>query len=136
MKHEVAYVLGQTKDLYAAPYLREVLENDNQQCMVRHEAAEALGALGDKESLPLLEKYFKEDPLLEIRQTCELAIERIHWENSEKAKNEVLEKSLYTSIDPAPPLATNDSTSKVEKLKEILNDQDKPLFEDTEQCSD
>ena len=30
--------------------------------MVRHEAAEALGALGDKESLPLLEKYFKEDP--------------------------------------------------------------------------
>ena len=54
--------------------------------MVRHEAAEALGALGDKESLPLLEKYFKEDPLLEIRQTCELAIERIHWENSEKAK--------------------------------------------------
>ena len=128
LKHEVAYVLGQTKDLYAAPYLREVLENDNQQCMVRHEAAEALGALGDKESLPLLEKYFKEDPLLEIRQTCELAIERIHWENSEKAKNEVLEKSLYTSIDPAPPLATNDSTSKVEKLKEILNDQDKPLF--------
>ena len=36
---------------------------------------------------------------------------------------------MYTSIDPAPPLATNDSTSKVEKLKEILNDQDKPLFE-------
>ncbi|EGW33031.1 Deoxyhypusine hydroxylase [Spathaspora passalidarum NRRL Y-27907] len=129
LKHEVAYVLGQTKNLTAAPYLRDVLIDDNQQVMVRHEAAEALGALGDSESLPLLKKYFVEDPALEIRQTCELAIERINWENSESAKTEKLEKSLYTSIDPAPPLATDQSSSKIEKLQQILNDQDKPLFE-------
>ncbi|ODV80164.1 phycocyanin alpha-subunit phycocyanobilin lyase [Suhomyces tanzawaensis NRRL Y-17324] len=128
LKHEVAYVLGQTHNLHAAPYLREVLKNDSQQCMVRHEAAEALGALGDKESLDLLEDYWKNDPLLEIRQTCELAIERIKWENSEKAKTEILEKSAYTSIDPAPPMAT-DKESKVEKLQYILNNQDEPLFE-------
>ncbi|RLV94539.1 Deoxyhypusine hydroxylase [Spathaspora sp. JA1] len=128
LKHEVAYVLGQTKNLHAAPYLRDALIDEKQQVMVRHEAAEALGALGDVESLPLLNKYFVEDPALEIRQTCELAIERIKWENSESAKSEKLEKSLYTSIDPAPPLAT-DSSSKVEKLQQILNDQDTPLFE-------
>lgn len=128
LKHEVAYVLGQIKNLYASKYLRDVLISDKQQVMVRHEAAEALGALGDTDSLPLLQDYFKNDPSLEIRQTCELAIERINWENSEKAKSENLETSLYTSIDPAPPLPT-DAESKVEKLQTILNDQERPLFE-------
>lgn len=128
LKHEVAYVLGQTKNLYAAQHLRDVLKNDKQQIMVRHEAAEALGALGDKDSLLLLEDYFKNDPSLEIKQTCELAIERIKWENSEKAKSENLETSLYTSIDPAPPMPS-DQESKIEKLQKLLNDQDKPLFE-------
>jgi len=128
LKHEVAYVLGQTKKLGAAPYLREVLKNPAQQCMVRHEAAEALGAIGDVESLALLEDYFKNDPLIEIRQTCELAIERIKWEHSEASKSEKLETSAYTSIDPAPPLATN-VESKIDKLQLILNDQEKPLFE-------
>lgn len=128
LKHEVAYVLGQTKNLYAAQYLRDVLKNDKQQVMVRHEAAEALGAIGDKDSLLLLEDYFKNDPSLEIKQTCELAIERIKWENSETAKAENLETSLYTSIDPAPPMPS-DKESKIEKLQKLLNDQDKPLFE-------
>lgn len=128
LKHEVAYVLGQTNNLDAAPYLRDVLEDKKQQIMVRHEAAEALGALGDKESLDLLQNYYVNDPALEIRQTCELAIERIKWESSAEAKTEVLEKSLYTSIDPAPPLAT-DQGAKVDKLQKILNDQEKPLFE-------
>ncbi|KAG7192764.1 deoxyhypusine hydroxylase [Scheffersomyces spartinae] len=127
LKHEVAYVLGQIHNLYAAPFLRNVLSNDDQQCMVRHEAAEALGALGDKDSLPLLEHYFEKDPAIEIRQTCELAIERIKWENSSSAKTETLQESLYTSIDPAPPMAT-DQESKVDKLQKILNDQDETLF--------
>ncbi|SCU99283.1 LADA_0H18734g1_1 [Lachancea dasiensis] len=128
LKHEVAYVLGQTKNMVGAPYLRNVLADRNQQCMVRHEAAEGLGALGDVDSLTLLERFFKEDPLLEIRQTCELAIGRIKWQNSGAAKTEKLQDSLYSSIDPAPPL-TLDSDFKIEELKKIMNDQDKPLFE-------
>ncbi|KAI3403471.2 LIA1 [Candida oxycetoniae] len=129
LKHEVAYVLGQTKNMHAASYLRDALVDENQQVMVRHEAAEALGALGDESSLDLLQKYYDTDPSLEIRQTCELAIERIKWENSTQSKSEVLEKSLYSSIDPAPPLAKDNSTSKIDKLQSILNDQEKPLFE-------
>ncbi|EEQ40502.1 putative deoxyhypusine hydroxylase [Clavispora lusitaniae] len=128
LKHEVAYVLGQIKNIHANKYLANVLEDKNQQIMVRHEAAEAMGAIGDSSSLNLLEKYFKEDPDIEIRQTCELAIERIKWENSDSAGKEILEKSSFTSIDPAPPLPT-DKESKVEKLQKILNDQEKPLFE-------
>ncbi|KAI0461875.1 deoxyhypusine hydroxylase [Komagataella kurtzmanii] len=130
LKHEVAYVLGQTKNMTSAPILRDVLESKEQQVMVRHEAAEALGALGDKDSLDLLVKYY-EDPaeVEEIRQTCELAIERIKWENSSKAKEEKLETSLYESIDPAPPLAIDGSNTKISKLQKILNDQNTPLFE-------
>lgn len=128
LKHEVAYVLGQTKKLVAAPHLRQVLADNNQQVMVRHEAAEALGALGDKDSLDMLQDYYDNDPSFEIRQTCELAIERIKWEQSEKSKTENIEKSLYTSIDPAPPMP-QDQEAKVEKLQNILNDQAKPLFE-------
>lgn len=128
LKHEVAYVLGQTKNMTGAPILRDVLADKNQQCMVRHEAAEALGALGDVDSLPILETYLKEDPLLEIRQTCELAIGRIKWQASDAAKKESLQESLYSSIDPAPPL-TLDNQYKIEELKQILLDQEKPLFE-------
>ncbi|QBM89040.1 deoxyhypusine hydroxylase [Metschnikowia aff. pulcherrima] len=128
LKHEVAYVLGQIHNVYANKYLKDVLADKNQQVMVRHEAAEAMGAIGDSECLEMLEDYFNNDPSLEIRQTCELAIERIKWEKSEAAKSETLEKSAFTSIDPAPPMAT-DKESKVEKLQTILNDQNVPLFE-------
>jgi deoxyhypusine monooxygenase len=127
LKHEVAYVLGQIKNLYAAPHLRRVLQNTDQQVMVRHEAAEALGALGDEESLPLLQQYWRNDPQIEIRQTCELAVERIKWEHSEQPQRERLKQSMYELIDPAPPLAQEDA--KIDKLKTILNDQAQPLFE-------
>ncbi|KAG7894096.1 hypothetical protein KL906_001465 [Ogataea polymorpha] len=131
LKHEVAYVLGQTKNMKAAPILREVLADTHQQCMVRHEAAEALGALGDGDSLDLLSKYYNDpNEMLEIRQTCELAIDRIKWVKSEKAKTENLQTSLYESIDPAPPLPVdNEENDKVEKLQQILNDQRRSLFE-------
>lgn len=129
LKHEVAYCLGQSHNLHAAPVLRDVLADSKQQCMVRHEAAEALGALGDNGSLEILNKYFNDpNELIEIKQTCELAIERINWENSKKSKEEVLQKSLYESVDPAPPLPL-DSTDKIEKLKNILNDPKEPLFQ-------
>lgn len=130
LKHEVAYCLGQTHNINAAPMLREVLINKNQQCMVRHEAAEALGALGDKDSLQLLETMQK-DPSerIEIQQTCELAVERIKWEASSLSKDELLQKSLYESIDPAPPLPTDPSNDKVDKLQRILNDAAEPLFQ-------
>ncbi|VEU20095.1 DEKNAAC101028 [Brettanomyces naardenensis] len=131
LKHEVAYVLGQTGNLTAAPILRDVLEDLNQQVMVRHEAAEALGALDDEGSLQVLLKYFN-DPkeVVPIKQTCELAIERIKWANSDKPKNEKIEKSLYSSVDPAPPMPIDaEDADNLQKLKFLLNDQDAPLFD-------
>src|SRR5437868_739590 len=54
LKHELAYCLGQTKNLKAVPYLRSVLEDRGEDAMCRHEAAEALGALGDVGSLEIM----------------------------------------------------------------------------------
>lgn len=128
LKHEMAYVLGQTKQEYAIKPLVDVLEDPKQQPMVRHEAAEALGAIGNKRALDILKKFEKEDPLVVVRQTCELAIGRIEWENSEAARTEKIEKSQFSSIDPAPPLAL-EQEENVDKLKNMLNDQSLPLFE-------
>ncbi|AOW00388.1 Deoxyhypusine hydroxylase [Yarrowia lipolytica] len=132
LKHELAYVLGQTKNFHAVKPLQGVLADTNQQAMVRHEAAEALGALGDKGSVAMLQEYFENDPLEVIRETCELALERIKWENSEAAKTETLQKSAYTSIDPAPPLPTDQAEGSdkatVEKLQKTLMDKSQSLF--------
>ena len=45
LKHELAYVLGQIKDTRALPRLEQVLSDEKEHAMVRHEAAEAMGCL-------------------------------------------------------------------------------------------
>jgi len=128
LKHEVAYVLGQTKNMTSCPILRKVMLDAEQQPMVRHEAAEALGALGDLESLDDLKTVQEKDPHPAVQQTAELAIGRINWAHSAKAEEEQLQESLYSSTDPAPPLAL-DKNYKVAELQKLLTDQEKPMFE-------
>jgi deoxyhypusine monooxygenase len=91
LKHELAYCLGQTGKLAAVPCLRGVLEDLQEDPMCRHEAAEALGALGDARNLDLL-KHFRdrEGEEVVVKETCEIAIDRIEWENSEQRKAEKL----------------------------------------------
>jgi deoxyhypusine monooxygenase len=57
--------------------------------MVRHEAAEALGALGDVGSLEVLRKYRDTEGEEDcVRETCEIAVARIEWEGSEEGRAE------------------------------------------------
>lgn len=71
--------------------------------MCRHEAAEALGALGDRESLALLRSMRDaEDEAGVVRETCEIAIGRIEWEHSEVREGEKLSARFvnsFTSFD-------------------------------------
>ena len=91
LKHELAYCLGQTRNLAASPFLRAVLEDKDEDSMCRHEAAEALGALGDVGSLETLRRFRdSKDEVEVVRETCELAVARIEWENSEQGKAETL----------------------------------------------
>jgi deoxyhypusine monooxygenase len=91
LKHELAYCLGQTGNLAAVPCLQHVLEDLHEDPMCRHEAAEALGALGDAGSLDLLRRFRdREGEEVVVKETCEIAIDRLEWENSEQRKAEKL----------------------------------------------
>lgn len=123
LKHELAYCLGQMQDSRAIPILIEILKDTTQEPMVRHEAGEALGAIGDSIVIPILEEYSK-DCVLEVAETCQLALSRIQWLKSNN--NSInLQKSPYMSVDPAPPTNITD----IKKLKEILLDENISLFE-------
>ena len=91
LKHELAYCLGQTANDAAVAPLRKVLADVQEDAMCRHEAAEALGALGKADNLDIL-REFRDRPGEEvvITETCEIAIDRIEWENSEQRKKERL----------------------------------------------
>ncbi|KAL0580659.1 deoxyhypusine hydroxylase [Marasmius crinis-equi] len=142
LKHELAYCLGQTKKFSALPVLEAVLRDVNEDPMVRHEAAEAMGAISSADSIPVLEQFLS-DPERAVRETCEIAIDRIKWEQSEEGKK-VLETEkgeehipLYTSIDPAPatsklifgaPKPEDVSQQNIDALRSQLLDTKLPLF--------
>lgn len=125
LKHELAFCLGQMQDRRAIPTLTAVLRDTRQEPMVRHEAGEALGAIGDSVVLDLLKEY-SQDPVIEVAETCQLAVRRLEWLQSEGEKQlEDADKNPYCSVDPAPPAVRKD----VSELRNALLDESLPLFE-------
>jgi deoxyhypusine monooxygenase len=91
LKHELAYCLGQTRNAAAVEPLKNVLSDIQEDPMCRHEAAEALGALGIADNLEILKQFRdREGEAVAVKETCEIAIDRIEWENSEQHKKEKL----------------------------------------------
>lgn len=93
LKHELAYCLGQSGNSAAIAPLRAVLGDGDEDAMCRHEAAEALGALNDMGSLEMLRKYRddEKEPVV-VRETCDIAVQRIEWEHSAERKAEKLKQ--------------------------------------------
>ena len=84
---------------------------------------EALGAIGEPSVIPLLEKYRK-DPIPEVAETCELALNQLRWlDSNSNAKN--LQKNSFSTIDPAPPAEITD----IKVLRNILLDESESLFD-------
>ena len=77
----------------AVPYLRSVLEDRGEDAMCRHEAAEALGALGDVGSLEIMRamRDDRDEPTV-VRETCDIAVDRIIWQGSDQRKGETLKQ--------------------------------------------
>lgn len=108
------------------PLLKKVLEDTEEDAMCRHEAAEALGAIGDTGSLEVLREFRdRVGEQVVVKETCEIAVKRIEWENSEERKKEKLRQSDFASIDPAPPM---EQSASVESLEKSLLDTKLPLF--------
>ncbi|CAH1783772.1 unnamed protein product [Owenia fusiformis] len=126
-KHECAYVLGQMQNSYALPALIKTLSDPNQDVIVRHEAGEAIGAIGEQtpEVIAALTEHLKSEHV-EISETCQIALDLLEWKNKDPSKQENLTGSAdYKSVDPAPPSVEND----INKLREILLDEKLSLFE-------
>jgi deoxyhypusine monooxygenase len=77
-RHEVAYVLGQMEKFVTVDGLSEVLMNKSEHGMVRHEAAEALGAIGGKLVEELLNK-FRDDEESVVKESCDVALDNIEY---------------------------------------------------------
>ncbi|CAH7671172.1 deoxyhypusine hydroxylase [Phakopsora pachyrhizi] len=139
--HELAYCLGQIGDPIALPVLEDTLRDHSVHPMVRHEAAEAMGAIGDPISLKILREFIN-DPEVSVRETCELAIEKILGQGPDRGKRfdgTVPRKGEYGTIDPTPSMIESFDESeaeaskidefKLKKMTEQLLDQDISLFQ-------
>ena len=86
LKHELAYVLGQMQDRQALPALVNILNDAQEHVMVRHEAAEAMGAIGSTEIESILRKHL-DDPNQEISESCEVALDLLQFSHGPDATN-------------------------------------------------
>lgn len=123
-RHEVAYCLGQRQDPAAIRALTDILQDRTEHPMVRHEAGEALGAISKDECLEPLRLYVN-DPCLEVAQTCQLALQRIEFFESDEGKR-LVDSSPYMSVDPTPPA---DVQLPVSKHRECLLDENARIFD-------
>jgi len=78
LRHELAYVLGQMQNNHALPTLIERLEDEDEHVMVRHEAAEAMGAIGDRSVIPILQR-FTDHSAPEVAESCIVALDLLEW---------------------------------------------------------
>lgn len=125
LKHESAYCLGQMQNTVAIAPLTAVLADVRQEPMVRHEAAEALGAIGDASVRQTLELYLL-DPCVEVRETCEIALARVNWLAEQQNTTTTDDDNPFASVDPSPPLPA--AIRDVAQLRAILLDDSETLF--------
>ena len=76
LRHEVAYVLGQMQHSASVESLAESLRRTGEHAMVRHESAEALGAIeGRWEDCEVILREFLNDHDIFVRESCIVALD-------------------------------------------------------------
>ncbi|CAN0218193.1 unnamed protein product [Pylaiella littoralis] len=135
-----APLAGQMQNESACAPLEKVLGNTSDDCMVRHEAAEALGAIGAVTSVPVLEN-FSSDPSPEVSQTCQLALDLMEWRRKQgtsataaaaaaaPGSGGASDANPYLSVDPAPSCSEGGEGAETEEMGQRLRDKDRGLFE-------
>ena len=98
-RHEIAFVFGQLSHPASIPSLVTVLSDRDEASMVRHEAAEALGSLGDEDGVEDTLKHFLDDPEQVVRESVIVALDMAEYERTGD-----IEYALIPSA--APQIAT------------------------------
>lgn len=85
-RHEIAYVLGQLQHPASVPSLKLRTQDEGEHEMVRHEAAEALGAIGTSECVEFLKAYTGDLCPTMLRESCVVALDAVdYWAGGEQA---------------------------------------------------
>lgn len=82
-RHEVAYVLGQMQQPAATGELTRCLHDATENPMVRHECAEALGAIATSETEAVLRGHLDDDVNV-VRESCIVALDMSEYEHAEQ----------------------------------------------------
>ena len=101
-RHEVAFVFGQLSHPASIPSLTETLSDTSEASMVRHEAAEALGSLGDEEGVEAILRKFINDPEQVVRDSIIVALDMAEFE-----KNGEIEYAMVPDGGMAPIAAAS-----------------------------
>jgi deoxyhypusine monooxygenase len=122
LRHEACYILGQMKDKRAVPLLTRILNDPEEHEITRHEAAEALGAIGDTGALDCLCQYTIHESV-PLKETCVLGVDRL--------KDADVSTGDYNTVDPvAVEKGSAQSTeADIETLLEILLKEETSLTE-------
>uniref|UniRef100_A0A0K0D919 Deoxyhypusine hydroxylase n=1 Tax=Angiostrongylus cantonensis TaxID=6313 RepID=A0A0K0D919_ANGCA len=89
-RHEIAYVLGQIQSPLVVKELKDRLCLSSENCMVRHECAEALGAIATDECISILQQYVDDSERV-VRESCEVALDMADYENAGEFNYAVVE---------------------------------------------
>ncbi len=81
-RHEIAFVFGQLCHPASIPSLTATLANTQEASMVRHEAAEALGSLGEEEGVEDTLRRYLDDPETVVRESVIVALDMAEFEKS------------------------------------------------------
>eukprot|EP00929_Paragymnodinium_shiwhaense_P074740 TRINITY_DN38254_c0_g1_i1.p2 TRINITY_DN38254_c0_g1~~TRINITY_DN38254_c0_g1_i1.p2 ORF type:complete len:333 (-),score=103.58 TRINITY_DN38254_c0_g1_i1:118-1116(-) len=108
MRHEAAYVLGQLGETATSnaglvrPLLKQILRDEAEDEVVRHEAVEALAALDDTDAIAELEEVHAKSSSVPLQQTIELAVAGLKKQAGREAGDKLpVCVCQYTSKDPA-----------------------------------
>ena len=96
-RHEIAFVFGQLSHPASIPSLTATLSNSKEESMVRHEAAEALGSLGDEEGVEDILRGFLDDPEQVVRESVVVALDMAEFEKNSEREYAVLSEKLELS---------------------------------------
>ena len=134
IRHELAYVLGQIRDVMANGTLESIIADKDDDSMVRHECAEALGAIGSPSSTRLLDEVSGDslEPI-EVKETCKIAADFIRWKVGGKSGDmpaacACMLDPYDATHDPAPAAMVGDHVS-VSEMMAIMLDSKVDLFQ-------
>ncbi|KAJ2331724.1 deoxyhypusine hydroxylase [Coemansia sp. RSA 2681] len=91
-RHEIGFIFGEMQHPASVPALARILANAEEEAMVRHEAAEALGSVATPEVNDILAKFVN-DPEPIVRDSCLVALDMFEHETSGEFQYAIIPES-------------------------------------------